>query len=352
MSFAARFRKVARLGPDCVAVPRLVRGVAIAAALVHATPAWASAPPATASREPVPYAAPSGDPPREPSRDSARSRDSAKRSELRWDERWPRVRPVEYVITAIFGAIAIGVNVGVDGRARFTARNSFDDAARAGLRLETPEGRAAARTVADAFYYTLAVYPAAVDSGLLAKVVHGNDDVAWQTFMIYAQSILANGAITTTSQGMVGRVRPLVEHCDDPVQRDPTTCGSRQEHRSFFAGHVSTSFTGAGITCVNHAHLPLLGSKWARAVACGVPLAAAASVAYLRVAADKHWASDVLVGAAVGTTFGVGLPLALHYGASESPGGQPRTVGRQAASLYALPMSSPTVTGVALAGAF
>ena len=42
----------------------------------------------------------------------------------------------------------------------------------------------------------------------------------------------------------------------------------------------------------------------------GIPMAS--FVGYLRVAGDQHWASDVLVGAAVGGGTGVLMPLLLH----------------------------------------
>jgi len=42
-------------------------------------------------------------------------------------------------------------------------------------------------------------------------------------------------------------------------------------------------------------------------------------VGVLRIAADMHWASDVLTGAAVGTAVGAGLPVLLHARNPESP---------------------------------
>ncbi len=38
----------------------------------------------------------------------------------------------------------------------------------------------------------------------------------------------------------------------------------------------------------------------------------AVSVPYFRMAADRHYLTDVLVGAAVGTAVGIGVPLAFH----------------------------------------
>jgi membrane-associated phospholipid phosphatase len=40
----------------------------------------------------------------------------------------------------------------------------------------------------------------------------------------------------------------------------------------------------------------------------GIGFTAAATTSYLRMAADEHWLTDVLAGAAVGTAVGIGLP--------------------------------------------
>ena len=68
----------------------------------------------------------------------------------------------------------------------------------------------------------------------------------------------------------------------------------------------------------------------------GLPFAITTAV--LRMVADKHYLTDVLVGAAVGTLFGIGLPLLLH---NESP----------AAPASSLQLS-PTPGGFALTGQF
>jgi membrane-associated phospholipid phosphatase len=59
--------------------------------------------------------------------------------------------------------------------------------------------------------------------------------------------------------------------------------------RSFFSGHTSSSFTGAGLVCSQTS-----GKH------CTISLGLAALTGYLRIAANKHWFSDVVVGAGVG----------------------------------------------------
>jgi membrane-associated phospholipid phosphatase len=58
----------------------------------------------------------------------------------------------------------------------------------------------------------------------------------------------------------------------------------------------------------------LFGDPFADAVTCGVTLASAGAVGMLRIVSQKHYVTDVLTGAAVGTASGLGIPWLLHYG--------------------------------------
>ncbi|MFL5262188.1 MAG: phosphatase PAP2 family protein [Anaeromyxobacteraceae bacterium] len=83
---------------------------------------------------------------------------------------------------------------------------------------------------------------------------------------------------------------------------------SNEDDLSFFSGHASGAFAVAGAfgTVAR-----LRGYRgWPALYAAG--FAVAAGVAYLRVAGDKHWLTDVAAGAVVGAAAGVGLPLLLH----------------------------------------
>ncbi len=54
--------------------------------------------------------------------------------------------------------------------------------------------------------------------------------------------------------------------------------------------------------------------RWA-GVIWAVGLAGAATVGYLRIAADQHYLTDVLVGAAAGSAIGFAVPYGFHRGA-------------------------------------
>jgi len=97
------------------------------------------------------------------------------------------------------------------------------------------------------------------------------------------------------------------------------------EHASFYSGHTSAAFAVA-VSLATRASLRGDRDAWV-AWAAGLPLAAATG--YLRIAADRHYLSDVLAGAGAGTLFGVLVPRLLHSPGAASapqPGAQLRTL--------------------------
>jgi len=73
---------------------------------------------------------------------------------------------------------------------------------------------------------------------------------------------------------------------------------NEENNRSFFSGHTSIAFSSAGLVCID-----------APRAVCGAAVALAGAVGYLRVAAKKHWFSDVLVGGTVGYLSGRYFPV-------------------------------------------
>jgi len=70
---------------------------------------------------------------------------------------------------------------------------------------------------------------------------------------------------------------------------------NQKNDRSFFSGHTSSSFVSAGLMCAMKEY-------------CTESLVAAGLTGYLRMAANMHWASDVIVGAAIGYAQGRYIP--------------------------------------------
>jgi membrane-associated phospholipid phosphatase len=95
--------------------------------------------------------------------------------------------------------------------------------------------------------------------------------------------------------------------------------GCERDTEAFWSGHTSIVAASAGIVCANHAFMPLWGSAVADTSACGLATSAALVTTISRLAADRHYASDVIVGFGIGFGFGFGVPTLLHYGRSKQP---------------------------------
>lgn len=100
------------------------------------------------------------------------------------------------------------------------------------------------------------------------------------------------------------------------------TASPSDDNLSFFSGHTTGAFavaSSAGMVA------SLRGYRLAPVVWTS-GLVSAAAVGYLRIAADKHYFSDVMLGAIVGTVLGAGLPLLFHR--PEAEPGAPTTTAR------------------------
>ncbi len=201
-------------------------------------------------------------------------------------------------IAAIAGAMVLYVaseTVAKDAispdRCRWCSVGSFDDGVRELAVWDDP--RRAAR-VSDVIGYGLAPVAA---SALLAVTSerwgeYGDDmtaifEVVWGTQIV-----------TQLAKISAGRQRPYAHYRDGPAPL------SQEDNLSFFSGHSSLTFSiavGAGVIAQRRGYR-LAPAIWATG------LAIAATTAYLRVAADRHYFTDVLVGGAVGALGGALIP--------------------------------------------
>lgn len=194
----------------------------------------------------------------------------------------------------------------------------FDDAARKLFKPDSERLQHLASVWSDNLFMGMFVAPVIVDNYVVALGVHQSTDVALQMTLIDLQSFGVAGVLTLGTEHLVGRTRPPFTSCGEiasgPNDVSPSHCQNRDDYRSFFAGHPAATFTAAGLTCVHHQHLPLYGGGAPDAAACVVMVSLATTTSVLRLVADRHWASDVLLGTAVGIGNGYFLPAILHYG--------------------------------------
>jgi membrane-associated phospholipid phosphatase len=119
--------------------------------------------------------------------------------------------------------------------------------------------------------------------------------MGWHTL----EAMAVSGQVTSLLKGLFGRSRPYASGGD---ARDFDLGGgfASATRRSFPSGHTSMAFTFASVVDEETSH------RWPRAHRVIAPLAyvAATSVGLARMYNDKHWASDIALGAAIGTLSG------------------------------------------------
>lgn len=251
---------------------------------------------------------------------------------LHWSPRWARFSIAQYALTGAMGGVLIfGRDLYEDPskEARWSGPILADSYGRSVLRAESPQDRATASRISDYLVYGLIAYPFA--DALWAAGGRGSVDVGFQMTLINLQANFLQKLLSGLTKNLTARARPDAAEC---LTGNEPSCSAQS--RSFFSGHTGTAFTGAGLVCAHHENLRLYGNRTARTAACAVALVAAAAVGTLRIVADRHHLSDVLVGAGVGLMSGYLLPNLIQYdfGASMfagriAPLGGPRHVGLQ-----------------------
>jgi membrane-associated phospholipid phosphatase len=191
----------------------------------------------------------------------------------------------------------------------------FDEAVRGGLRLADPEARRAAAGLSDAVALGLVAWTYGDVAGALAATRDRRLVSQWAG--INALSFSATMFVNQLTKRLTRRARPGALPCTAPSEPEGTAedprCEDPDQNRSFFSGHTAFSFTSASLLCVHHGNLPVYGGGSPDALACASALGLAATVGLLRVVSDRHYLSDVLVGALVGFLSGFVLPSLVYY---------------------------------------
>jgi hypothetical protein len=126
--------------------------------------------------------------------------------------------------------------------------------------------------------------------------------------IVYAQALLANQLLTAVTKVVFRRPRPY-SHARNAECQFATE--KSDANVSFFSGHASTAFAaalaGSYLLSESGRDAPTRAAFW------GFELALAGATANLRARAGKHYYSDILVGAIVGASIGIAVPV-LHGG--------------------------------------
>jgi hypothetical protein len=205
--------------------------------------------------------------------------------------------------------------------ARWRGGILFDDWVRGGLGGRTLSSQRAAQLWGTYVFYGAVPVVTLVDVAIVTLGVHRSPDVALQMLLIDMQALGMSGVVSLGTEQLVGRERPYGEDCGPDGQTRTSSgvplynhCGGPNDNKSFIAGHPAAVATMTGLTCAHHQHLPLYGGGLADLAPCLVMIGASAFTGVSRVVADKHWASDVVLGWSVGALSGYVVPSLLHYG--------------------------------------
>jgi membrane-associated phospholipid phosphatase len=155
--------------------------------------------------------------------------------------------------------------------------------------------------------------------------------------LLITEATVLAGDVNQIAKFAFARERPFVHflpRAPDAIRA--LTDSPSDDNLSFFSGHTTLAFavaTSAGMvnTLRGYRLAPLV---W------GAGMSMAVSVGYLRIAADKHYFSDVMTGAVVGSIIGVGIPLIFHSASSSSSAASPNPPSASSQALIAPPVHS------------
>ena len=194
------------------------------------------------------------------------------------------------------------IQFGANEKSRWTSVNSFDREIRDGLRADSRSAREDAGTASDVLL--------ALTAGLLPLASIGKTLSEHECYEAYdmatdaAEAFTLTLMLTTGTKMIAGRDRPYGQECDGSPPGD-ASCRDSDRKQSFFSGHASIAATGAGLSCSYAIKRKTWGDgRVARFTPCALGIGAALTTGVLRIVADDHWGSDVIVGLLVGATVG------------------------------------------------
>lgn len=166
-----------------------------------------------------------------------------------------------------------------------TAAFLLDDEVREELHVERSGDGGSMERIGNRFGNPL-LASSAIALGYAAGRVTGSPGLARGSARA-AAGFLATGAVTQTLKWAVGRPRPDLGPDDEELQ--PGSFDN--DHQAWPSGHAAVAFSLATSVAMESDRV------WVGAAAYGL----AGVTAWSRVRADRHWASDVVAGAAIGT---------------------------------------------------
>lgn len=201
-----------------------------------------------------------------------------------------------------FSGVALLVTGPAPTSCSWCSSNGFDEAFRDLLRADNPRAPAG---LSHAF--STAAAPALALGALVppALMSRGGGE-AVENVIIAFDAVAVTFGITHATKGAVARERPAVHH--HVVAATEYSDQPNEWYQSFFSGDTSLAFSVVSSATT----ISFLRGYSVAPYVLGMGSLIGLGTAGLRIAADMHWATDVLTGAAVGTAVGFGMPYFLH----------------------------------------
>jgi membrane-associated phospholipid phosphatase len=132
---------------------------------------------------------------------------------------------------------------------------------------------------------------------------HLDRDQKWTYALMYIETEILTYSVTALTKNITGRIRPFAYNPEVPLHDKIMSADTK---KSFFSGHTSISFASMVFLAQTYAVLHP-DSRWKTAVWVS-GLSAATLTGVLRILSGKHFPTDVLVGALVGSFIGFVIP--------------------------------------------
>ena len=136
-------------------------------------------------------------------------------------------------------------------------------------------------------------YGALLSGMLYVGGLIGRDNYTRQTGQMLAEAMLFNGLVTQGAKMMFGRGRPYIN--EGSYKLEMFEFENEFEETSLPSGHTSSAFTIATV----------LSNRFDNMYASIALYSLASLTAFQRIYIDKHWFSDTILGAALGTVIGL-----------------------------------------------
>jgi membrane-associated phospholipid phosphatase len=169
-------------------------------------------------------------------------------------------------------------------------------------RLQRPESRAPGGVAATAVVFRHAAHPGvALALPTLWAIGRLVDDRTTAAVGLRGTEAVGVALVTVGSVKLLaGRARPSVPGRDPTSWRFARGIGQGSEYQSFPSGHTAVAFAAASAVTAE-----LAARRTSLRWSAGVPLYLGAGAAgWARMYENRHWASDVVAGAAIGTLAG------------------------------------------------